>query len=129
MVNIQHQCSDCAFTKEIVLKNVSSEDVEEYEKIQIALSSIQSANRPENMPKDASPDVAKAYFEVIFEKEAYYKQLEMAWWKRIMDKYKISENTKIDVNEKTFYHCLDKNGKEMIDFKAKSKPKLKVVKR
>jgi hypothetical protein len=121
MTNMQHQCKDCAFTKEIVIEDVDEEDVVEYDKIQIAISSLQASNSPENLPKDAAPNVIKAYFEVLFEKETHYRQLERAWWMRILKKYKISESTKIDTNERVFYHCIDKKGKEMIDFKPKPK--------
>jgi hypothetical protein len=57
----------------------------------------------------------------LFEKEAHYKQLETEWWAKIIKKYKISDKTKIDVMNRVFYHCLDKNGKEVIDFVPKNR--------
>jgi hypothetical protein len=116
---IEHVCENCLFKKEIVLTDIDEKDIEEYEKIQVGLDIAQSVKKPENMPTNASSTAIKAYFEVVFEKEAYYKKQEMEWWRRIMKKYNISDKTKIDVFNKLFYHCLDAKGNEVIDFVPK----------
>jgi hypothetical protein len=128
MINTNdHVCENCMLKKEIVIPEVDTEDVAEYEEIQIGLSIAQSTNKPENIPKNASANVIKAYFEVVMEREAFYKKREREWWSKILKKYKISDRTKIDTINKTFYHCIDDKGNEVIDFIPKTVSKNKVT--
>jgi hypothetical protein len=123
--NMLHSCVNCALKKEIVLESIDDIDIEEYETIQASLASIREANTQGTIPSDAPPQVLKTYFEVMLEKEAHYKKLERQWWNKIIKKYKISENTKVDTLQKVFYHCIDATGKEMVNFVAKKIPQNK----
>jgi hypothetical protein len=67
----------------------------------------------------------KAYFSTIMDKEAHYKKLEVEWWQKMIEKYKISEMTKIDIMRREFYQCVDKDGNEKIEFENKPEIELR----
>jgi hypothetical protein len=117
--NIIHVCEDCALRKEVILENVDVEDVEVYELIYTGINTAKTASDPSVIPDGISEEKMKAYFEAAFAKEAHYKKLEAEWWRKILSKYKISDKTKIDTINCNFYHCIDKDGKEQIDFVSK----------
>jgi hypothetical protein len=52
------------------------------------------------------------------DKEAHYKKLEIEWWKKMLEKYNISDFTKIDVMTGQFYVCLDENNNAKIEYRS-----------
>jgi hypothetical protein len=121
---INHVCEDCALRKEIVIEKVDQDDVDVYELILTGINTAQMANDPSMVPDGVSEEKMKAYFEAAIGKEAHYRKLEMEWWRNMMKKYQISDKTKMDTVQGNFYHCLDKEGNEQIDF-ISSEKKLK----
>jgi hypothetical protein len=114
-----HSCSDCVFTKKVVVDKVAEEDISVYETIMTGISTAQVAKDPRILGDDVSVEKMTAFFNAAMEKEAHYKKLEIEWWRKMLSKYNISSNTKIDVINAQFYVCLDQNGKERIDFEPK----------
>jgi hypothetical protein len=116
-----HKCDECAWKKKVVIEEVDKDDVDVYEKIMTGISTAQAARNQNNFAgENVSSEVINAYFSAVMDKEAHYKKLEIEWWRNMIEKYKISDFTKIDVMKKQFYVCLDENGKEKIDYEAEN---------
>jgi hypothetical protein len=119
--NIIHNCTECAAVKENLDIMVEDKDVEEYEEIKAGLSSANDMlSQYANYDKPIDANVLKNVLDVIHEKETEYKTKEQQWWRRIMNKYDISDKTKIDTNHNLFFRCLYK-GNEVVDFVEKRK--------
>jgi hypothetical protein len=117
-----HNCEECSWKKEIVVESVDKEDIDVYESIMTGISTAQAARNQSNFSGEgASDEVMKAYFSAVMDKEAHYKKLEIEWWRKMIEKYKISDFTKIDVMKGQFYICKDSEGKERIEFSSNVK--------
>jgi hypothetical protein len=119
--NESHNCDECAWKKKIIIESVDNEDIDVYEKIMTGISTAQAARKQTNFSgEDVSSEIMNAYFSAIMDKEAHYKKLELEWWRNMIEKYAISDFTKIDVMKRQFYVCLDDKGNEKIDYKSKA---------
>jgi hypothetical protein len=119
--NEMHDCNECAWKKKIIVESVDNDDVDVYEKIMTGLNTAQAARKQTDFSSEnVSSEVMNAYFSAIMDKEAHYKKLEIEWWRNMIEKYKISDFTKIDVMRRQFYVCVDDGENEKIDFKNKS---------
>jgi hypothetical protein len=114
-----HDCGTCAWKKKVVVENVDKEDVDVYETIITGISTAQAARNQSNFNgENPSAEVMSAFFTAIMDKEAHYKKLEIEWWKKMLEKYNISDFTKIDVMKGQFYVCLDEDNNEKIEYRS-----------
>jgi hypothetical protein len=124
-----HDCNECSWKKKVVVEKIDQDDIDVYETIMTGISTAQVARSQVDFPREnVTKEMMNAYFSTIIEKEAHYKKLEIEWWREMMEKYKISKLTKIDVMQKQFYVCVDENGNEKIEF-ASIKPVIELVKK
>jgi hypothetical protein len=118
-LSVMHNCHECAAKKEILDIKVDEEDIEEYEDIRAGLNTANDMmSQYTQVEKPVNEKVLRAALDVVHQKESEYKLKEQKWWRRILKKYNISEQTKIDINRDCFYVCL-LNGSEIIDFVPK----------
>jgi hypothetical protein len=115
-----HNCSECAWKRKVVIENVDKDDVSVYETIMTGISTAQAARNQNNFNgENVSSEMMKAYFSTIMDREEHYKKLEIEWWRKMIEKYKISDFTKIDVMKSQFYICVDEDKNEKIEFSPK----------
>jgi hypothetical protein len=112
-------CKKCLLHKEILVNNVDEDDIDVFTKIINGINTNKVAINPDIILDNLSNDEIKSFVENNLNNRKYYKNLEIEWWKTMISKYGITENTKIDTNAKIFYHCLNDKGIEEINFKNK----------
>jgi hypothetical protein len=109
-------CNRCALRRETVITNVDQEDLDVYELISTGIATATAASNPANAPDNIDKNKLEAYFSAAIGREAHYKKLEAEWWRKMVEKYGISDRTKIDTRQGLFYRCLDKDNREQIEF-------------
>jgi hypothetical protein len=115
-----HNCEECSWKRKVIVEHVDKDDVDVYETIMTGINTAQTARNQTNFDGgNTSPEVMKAYFSTIMDNEAHFKKLEIEWWRNMIEKYKISDFTKIDVIKRQFYVCVDEDKNEKIEFSPK----------
>jgi uncharacterized protein YlzI (FlbEa/FlbD family) len=118
-----HNCVDCALKRKIVC-TVDMDDIKAYESIMTGINTADIAVNPSFIEDGLSDDKMKIFIQTVLERKEQWKNLEVDWWRNMLKKYKITNNTKIDVFNGQFYVCLDDEGIERIEFQPKVKVEL-----
>jgi hypothetical protein len=116
-LGLRKNCKKCSLKKEDLNIGIDDRDIEEYTDLANGYLTAKSAYNINIIPSQLSVSEISDFLFNCFEKSRQYRNLEMRWWKRIIRKYSVTENTKINTQKKCFYHCVNKDGQEEINFR------------
>ncbi len=116
-----HNCSECALRRKYIGDiEIDPEDIKVYKIINTEISnSIQSSreNSIESLPENISEEEKRQYLKIAFENTTEVRKKLVAWWKYMKIKYgeeNVPVTSKVDVEGRRFYHCVDDNDEPIL---------------
>jgi hypothetical protein len=109
----------CSLSNETLVDKVDEDDIDAFSKISNGIGTSNVALNAEIINSLPAEKELIDYLSSVLGRLKFFIHARNSWWKKMIEKYGISERSKINTSKKIFYHCLNSKGEEEINFKPK----------